>query len=145
MKIELLRERPKDSGAVHGRVFVDGVFFAYSLENKDYMFPNGIYNLYGKKSPSFGTNKVYIDVPNRSNIMFHGANSADQLKGCVAVGAEREGDTIKGDQSNYLYDVVDMAGREGEPVGLVVKNDNTKMIIAVGLGILGVIYFFSKR
>lgn len=145
MRVELLREKPTESGAVRGRVLVDGVFFGYSLENAAYMFPNGNYDLYGKKSPKFNANKVYIDVPGRSNIMFHGGNNISQTTGCVLVAAERAGETIKGDQSGYLFDVVDAAGANGEPVGLIVKNDNRKLFIALGLlGALGA-YFFLKK
>lgn len=145
MRVELLREKQTESGAVRGRVLVDGVFFGYSLENAAYMFPNGNYDLYGKKSPKFNANKVYIDVPGRSNIMFHGGNTINDTTGCVLVAAERDGETIKGDQSGYLFDVVDGAGANGEPVGLIVKNDNRKLFIALGLlGALGA-YFFLKK
>lgn len=144
MRVELVREKANANGAVRGRVFVDGVFFGYSLENAAYMFPNGTYNLYGKKSPKFNANKVYIEVPGRSNIMFHGGNTINDTTGCVLVAAERSGDTIKGDQSGYLFDVVDGAGSEGEPVGLIVRNDNTKLFIALGLLGAGAAYFFFK-
>lgn len=145
MRVDLVREKPNENGAVRGRVFVDGVFFGYSLENAAYMFPNGNYNLYGKKSPKFNANKVYIDVPGRSNIMFHGGNTINDTTGCVLVAAERDGDTIKGDQSALLFDVVNMAGSECEPVGLVVRNDNTKLFIALGLlGAVGAFFFLKK-
>lgn len=145
MKVELVREQPNANGAVRGRVFVDGVFFAYSLENASYTFPNGTYSLYGKRSPTFGKNKVYIDVPGRSNILFHGGNSIEDTKGCVIVAAERDGDKVKGDQSDFLFDVVDMAGVSGEPVGLIVRNDRTKFYLILGLGALGALYLYSKR
>ena len=145
MRVELVREKPNESGAVRGRVYVDGVFFSYSLENASYMFPNGTYSLYGKKSPKFNANKVYIDVPGRSNIMFHGGNTVKDTSGCVLVAAEREGDTIKGDQSAYLYDVVNTAGSNGEPVGLIARSDRTGLYIALGvMGVLGM-YFFTKK
>jgi hypothetical protein len=145
MRVELVREKPHENGAVRGRVYVDGVFFSYSLENAAYMFPNGIYSLYGKKSPKFNANKVYIDVPGRSNIMFHGGNTVKDTSGCVLVAAEREGDTVKGDQSAYLYDVVNTAGSNGEPVGLIARSDRTGLYIALGvLGVLGM-YFFTKK
>lgn len=146
MRVELLREKPTESGAVRGRVLVDGIFFGYSLENAAYMFPNGNYDLYGKKSPKFNANKVYIDVPGRSNIMFHGGNTINDTTGCVLVAAERDGETIKGDQSGYLFDVVDGAGANGEPVGLIVKNSNTTLFVVMGvLGAAGLLYYLTKR
>ena len=132
MLLELKRELPKKSGAVPSRLYVDGVFFGYGLENRGYMFPDGQYNLWARTSPSFGTNKVYIDVPNRTNIMFHGGNTTDNTKGCVLVAANRDGETIKGDLSDKLFNTVDAAGRGGEPVGLVVTTP-AKRYIAIGL------------
>lgn len=132
MLLELKRELPKKSGAVPSRLYVDGVFFGYGMENRGYMFPDGKYNLWARTSPSFGTNKVYIDVPNRTNIMFHGGNTTENTKGCVLVAANRDGETIKGDLSDKLFNTVDAAGRGGEPVGLVVTTP-AKRYIAIGL------------
>lgn len=145
MRIELVREQPNESGAVRGRVYVDGVFFSYSLENSAYMFPNGVYSLYGKKSPKFNANKVYINIPGRSNIMFHGGNTVKDTTGCVLVASERDGETVKGDQSGYLFDVVDMAAKNGETVGLIVRNDRTKIFIALGVVMAIGFYFYSKK
>lgn len=132
MLLELKRELPKKSGAVPSRLYVDGVFFGYGLENKAYIFPDGQYNLWARTSPSFGKNKVYIDVPGRTNIMFHGGNTTENTKGCVLVAANRDGETIKGDLSDKLFTTVDAAGREGEPVGLVATTP-AKRYIAIGL------------
>ena len=132
MLLELKRELPKKSGAVLSRLYVDGVFFGYGLENKAYIFPDGQYNLWARTSPSFGKNKVYIDVPGRTNIMFHGGNTPDNTKGCVLVAANRDGDTIKGDLSDKLFNTVDAAGRGGEPVGLVATTP-AKRYIAIGV------------
>ena len=132
MLLELKRELPKKSGAVPSRLYVDGVFFGYGLENKAYIFPDGQYNLWARTSPSFGKNKVYIDVPGRTNIMFHGGNTTENTKGCVLVAANRDGETIKGDLSDKLFTTVDAAGRGGEPVGLVATTP-AKRYIAIGL------------
>lgn len=132
MLLELKRELPKKSGAVPSRLYVNGVFFGYGLENRGYMFPDGKYNLWARTSPSFGKNKVYIDVPGRTNIMFHGGNTTENTKGCVLVAANRDGETIKGDLSDKLFTTVDAAGRGGEPVGLVVTTP-AKRYIAIGL------------
>lgn len=145
MKVELIRDTPKESGALTSRVYVDGSFFGYGLENNFYKFPNGIYNLYVKYSPSFKKNKIYIDVPNRENIMFHGGNSIDDTKGCVIIAAQQNGDNVSGDLSQKLYDVIDAAGRNGEAVGLIVRNDYKRLFLVLGaLGIVG-IYFLIKR
>lgn len=145
MKVELIRDTPKESGALTSRVYIDGSFFGYGLENNFYKFPNGIYNLYGKYSPSFKKNKIYIDVPNRENIMFHGGNSIEDTKGCVIIAAQQNGDNVSGDLSQKLFDVIDAAGQNGEAVGLIVRNDYKKMFLILGaLGIAG-IYLLLKR
>jgi hypothetical protein len=78
--------------------------------------------------------------------MFHGGNTHEQTKGCVIVGANRSGETVIGDLSQKLYDIIDAAGRSGEPVGLVVKNSNTTLFVALGiLGAVGLLYFTFKR
>ena len=145
MKVELIRDTPRESGALTSRVYIDGSFFGYGLENNFYKFPNGIYNLYGKYSPSFKKNKIYIDVPNRENIMFHGGNSIDDTKGCVIIAAQQNGDNVSVDLSQKLYDVIDAAGRNGEDVGLIVRNDYKRLFLVLGaLGLAG-IYFLIKR
>lgn len=145
MKVELIRDTPKESGAITSRVYIDGSFFGYGLENNFYKFPNGVYNLYGKYSPSFKKNKIYIDVPNRENIMFHGGNSIDDTKGCVIVASQQQGDKVSGDLSQKFFDVVDAAGRNGEAVVLIVRNDYKKLFLILGaLGIAG-FYLLLKR
>ena len=145
MKVELIRDTPRESGALTSRVYVDGSFFGYGLENNFYKFPNGIYNLYGKYSPTFKKNKIYIDVPNRENIMFHGGNSIDDTKGCVILAAQQNGDNVSGDLSQKFFDVIDAAGRNGEAVGLIVRNSYKRMFLILGaLGIVG-IYLSLKR
>lgn len=145
MKVELIRDSPKESGALTSRVYIDGSFFGYGLENNFYKFPNGVYNLYGKYSPSFKKNKIYIDIPNRENIMFHGGNSIDDTKGCVIVAAQQQGDKVSGDLSQKFFDVIDAAGRNGEAVGLIVRNDYKKLFLILGaLGMAG-FYLFIKR
>jgi hypothetical protein len=146
MKVELVREKPTESGAILSRVFVDGSFFGNGLENNLYKIPAGRFDLYGKYSPTFKKNKVYIDVPGRSNIMFHGGNTAGETKGCIIIAANRDGENVSGDLSQKLYDIVDAAGRSGQPVGLVVKNHNTTLFVVLGiLGAAGLLYFTLKR
>jgi hypothetical protein len=146
VKVELVREKPTQSGAILSRVFVDGSFFGHGLENNLYKIPAGRFDLYGKYSPTFKKNKVYIDVPGRSNIMFHGGNTAGETKGCIIVASNRTGESVSGDLSQKLYDIVDAAGRSGEPVGLVVKNSNTTLFVVLGLlGATGLFYYLTKR
>lgn len=146
MRIELIRETPTKNGAICSRVFVDGSFFGYGLENNFYKFPNGTYDLYGKYSPTFKANKVYIKVPGRENIMFHGGNTIEDVKGCVIVAAKRNGETVQGDLSQKLFDIVDVAGNNGESVGLVVRNDYRKLLLILGIFVgAGLIFYLTKK
>ena len=132
MIIQVKRELPKN-GAIRGRVYLDNDFFAYSLENEAHTFPDGKYSLMGRTSPSFKKNKVYIDVPGRSNIMFHGANTIDDLKGCIGVAYNRDGQTIQGDASNDLFNRVDGAYKDGEGVEVHFTTPAKKYILVGGL------------
>ena len=144
MRVELVRDNYGESGAVPSKIYVDGIFFGYGLENAKYIFPEGDYSLYGRYSPTFHDRKVYIDVPGRSNIMFHGGNTHDQTRGCVIVAQDRAGETVSGDLSGVLFDLVDAAAARGEAVGLSVKKSNTTLFVVMVITALGV-YLFSKR
>ena len=132
MIIRVKRELPKD-GAIRGRVYLDNDFFAYSLESEAYTFPDGKYSLMGRTSPSFKKKKVYIDVPGRTNIMFHGGNTTEDTKGCILVAYNRDGQTIQGDASNDLFKRVDGAYNDGEGVEVHFTTPAKKYILVGGL------------
>lgn len=140
MIVEVVRE--KSIGyAVPSKIYIDGEFFSYGLENDNYKIPAGIYDAYGMTSPKFGTNKLYITVPGRSSILFHGGNDADDTKGCVLVGKNRDGDRISGDVSDELFNVVDRAYRSGEAVAVKITGGITGAAIFLGVaGIVALIY-----
>lgn len=137
MRLELKRKEPIGN-AIPGELFADGLFFGYTLENADYSFPSGVYDLYERNSPKHGY-KVHINVPGRENIMFHGANVAGELLGCVAVAYSRPTkETLFGDISNELYDDFAASGKSGV---LVVTNPGEKSVdfpgwvwVVVGVG-----------
>lgn len=122
MRLELKRKEPIGN-AIPGELFADGLFFGYTLENKDYSFPSGVYDLYARNSPKHGY-KVHISVPGRENIMFHGANVASELLGCVAVAYYRPTkETLFGDISGELWEEFEAGGKSGV---LVVTNPGEK-------------------
>ena len=140
MIVEVVREKAIGY-AVPSRIYVDGVFFSYGLENDNYKIPTGVYDAYGMTSPKFGTNKLYITVPGRSSILFHGGNDADDTKGCVLVGKNRDGDRISGDVSDELFNVVDQAYKRGEAVAVKITGGITGAAIFLGVaGIVALIY-----
>lgn len=113
MRLELKRHEPVN-GAIPGELFADGAFFGYTLENEKDAFPVGVYDLYSRLSPKFGKNKVHVRIPGRNYIMFHGANRAADLSGCVGVAYARPTlDTIFGDLSDELNDIFEEGGKSG--------------------------------
>ena len=76
-----------------GRLVVDGEVF-YTVEkpwkdNKPFVscIPAGRYTITKGDSPRFGPNTWQVmDVPQRTHILFHVGNTADDVVGCIAVG-----------------------------------------------------------
>jgi len=48
--------------------------------------PEGLYTCRRVMSPRFGDTFEVTDVPGRSHILFHPANTMDELEGCIAPG-----------------------------------------------------------
>lgn len=141
MIVTVAREQAIES-AIPSKIYVDGVFFCYGLENAGYKIPTGVYSAYGQTSPKFGTNKVYLNVPGRTGILFHGGNSSEQTKGCILTGSERDGEYISGDCSDKLFDAVDSAYKNGESINVRVISSfplDGRLIIA-GLAVLSLFY-----
>lgn len=76
-----------------GRLVVDEEVF-YTVEkpwknNQPFVscIPAGRYTITKGDSPRFGPNTWQVmDVPNRTHILFHVGNTADDVVGCIAVG-----------------------------------------------------------
>lgn len=118
MRLELKRSEQRGN-AIPGELYANGLFFGYTLENAEYSFPSGVYDLYARESPKHGW-KVHVRVPGRENIMFHGANFPSELLGCVAVAYSRPTkETLFGDISGELWDEFAAGGKSGV---LVVTN-----------------------
>lgn len=144
MLVKVVREKAMGD-AVPGKIYLDGVFFCYSLENNLYKIPSGVYSAYGKTSPKFGTDKLYIDVPGRSNILFHGGNMAEDSRGCILTGRNRDGDRVSLDCSDSLLSAVDTAYRRGEDIAVQVTGEYSKMALALFVaGVTGLIYYATR-
>lgn len=143
MVIQVIREKPIN-GAIPSKIYLDGSFFAYGLENENFAFPVGRYSVSGKRSEKFGANKIYLDVPGRSGIMFHGGNTKEDTKGCVLVGSTRNGDQIAGDKSNELYTTVNSAANAGGGVVCVVENAFNWSIALTVAGVVGLVFLATR-
>lgn len=143
MFLELVRGREKTAaGGIPGRLFLDGAFFGYTLENAAAAIPEGEFNLYTRFSPKFNSNKLAIDVPGRSYIQFHGGNTPDDSAGCVLVASDRtEAGNVYGDLSAELYTATREAAEAGRAVLKVRKEYNYLVLVAVTAA---VIFFLTK-
>lgn len=144
MFIELRREKGnKETHAIPGKLYINGSFFAYTLENDLYNIPTGFLKLYDRLSPKFAKHKVHIEVPGRNFIMFHGGNYPDHSRGCVVIAKNRINDSyIQGDQSDVLYSLVKSAWDSGEKVTFVVYRP--LILLAAAAGAFG-LYYIAKK
>lgn len=139
MLVKVVREKAVGE-ALPSKIYLDDAFFCYGLENDLYKVNPGRYGLYSQHSDKFGKNKLYVDVPGRSGILFHGGNTADQSRGCVLTGKTRDGVTISGDVSDALLDRVNGAYKAGESVAVQFVNESYKWAYAlIAAGVLAVI------
>lgn len=145
MIIQVKRES-EINGAIPSRVYLDNSFFGYGLENVDFLIPAGKYDVSVKRSEKFGAKKLYLTVPGRSGIMFHGGNTKDDFRGCIGVASTRSGDAIAGDLSNELYDRVNGAANAGEGVAAIISNAIPwgRVAILAAAGVL-VVYIARKK
>lgn len=134
MNLELIREFETEAGGIAGRLYIDGEFFGYTLENKEYNIPEGFFNLYDRFSPKLNNFKLHIEVPGRNYIMFHGGNTPKDSLGCVLVARNRyENGNIQGDLSKELYERTKSAVEAGKAFLSVRKKINWPLVITVVL------------
>ena len=82
-----LKRVSQEGKAVRGSMRVNGRDIA-TLENADYIIPNGTYEVRVTWSPRFQKNLPLIDkVPGRSGIRIHTGTIHEHSKGCVLVSA----------------------------------------------------------
>lgn len=107
MKLTLIRDHFSPV-ATTGRLFVDGRFECFTLEDCDRRLDEGGEKLYGQTAIPAGTFKIDItesprfkrrlpillDVPGFSGVRIHIGNYADDTEGCILVGLSRTGDFI---------------------------------------------------
>lgn len=140
MQLELIRESEnKQTGAISGRLLLDGEFYGYTLENSSTAIVPGTYKLGTRWSPKFLRNKVEIIVPGRKYLMFHGGNTPADSAGCVLLAARRiDENTIQGDVSDALYNAIKEDAEAGN-ASLVIKNPfnfgSLPLIIVAAVGL----------
>jgi len=86
----LLTRISREGKAVRGRLRSEGQEIA-TLENADYIIPNGTYEVRVTYSPRFKRMlPLVMQVPGRSGIRFHRGTRPEHSKGCILVSAALE-------------------------------------------------------
>ena len=145
MKIELHR-RKLTAKATLGDLFVDGVFECHTLEDVVRLndpttpqnegakvwgataIPAGVYKVIINLSQRFKRLMMrLLNVPDFTGILIHGGNTAEDTHGCILVGQELAGETIKAGTSTpavkALQAKVQAALDRGEEVTIAITND----------------------
>ena len=112
--IHLIR-RTKDGKAVRGRLCFEGQEIA-TLENADYIIPNGTYEVRVTYSPRFKRMlPLVMQVPGRSGIRFHRGTRPEHSKGCILVSAANEQQIT----AKWLA-----LQASNEPIKIIIKNED---------------------
>ena len=105
MKLLLLRDHFTNSTTL-GKLYVNGIFQCYTLEDKDRELEKGNEKLYGETAIPRGSYQVIIDYSNRfkrelprlkdvpqfEGIRIHPGNTHEDTHGCILVGSGTSGD-----------------------------------------------------
>lgn len=110
MYLQLVRENMSEL-ATEGKLFVNGTFECYSLEDTDRQLENGGEKIYGKTAIPRGVYDVVIsysprfkqdmpeilNVPQFEGIRIHKGNKSEDTEGCILVGIDN-----KKDNDNFI-------------------------------------------
>jgi len=135
-KLELLLERMilTDKSTI-GKLYINGEFFCYTLEDVDRhleiypdvkvygktAIPRGSYVVTYRYSPHFAMTLPYInDVPGFEYVMFHWGNKPEDTDGCILVGDSYADDWISHSRATFskLMRYIDDAMESGDQITL---------------------------
>lgn len=86
MNLHLVRFDGTEKATI-GKLSIDGEYHSYTMENRKLQIPEGVYPVRSRWSSKHGHDVLGIyDVPGRSDIEIHPANTPEELFGCVAPG-----------------------------------------------------------
>lgn len=117
-----------------GKLYVDGVFFAYSLEDVDRKLeaggqkikgetaiPRGVYGVVIDFSTRFQKQMMHVlNVPQFEGIRIHAGNTDKDTEGCILLGKVRSDNAVFNSREavNALFDKVQQALASGSTVSL---------------------------
>ena len=91
-QLTLIRDVKGDK-AILGKLYLNGAFVCYTLENAAKAIPCGLYMVQNSKSPKFKRELPLLwneKVPAKRGIRIHVGNSVKASSGCVLVGMGRD-------------------------------------------------------
>ncbi len=134
----ILRRFAQVNDATPGDLYIDGVYECHTLE--DQVREPGV-KVPGKTAIPAGTYRVILslsqrfkrvlpllcDVPGFTGVRIHAGNTTADTEGCILVGREVLGDTIRQSRAALggLMEVLLEAQEQGEVISMEVRNDFT--------------------
>ena len=136
MELKLVRDQLSPT-FTHGKLYVNGVFQCYTLEDADRRLEAGGKKAYGKtaiplgkypvvvnRSPRFKVDMpLLVDVPQFTGIRIHPGNRAEDTEGCILVGEIRGKTSILSSRATYekLFAMIREAYLREEGITIVVE------------------------
>jgi hypothetical protein len=127
VKLSVIRQIVGEQG-ISGELFLDGIRFCFTLENRALAIPEGTFPVELEYSPKFVRLLPEIKgIPGRDECKFHVANWPQQLQGCIAVGRVRARDAVLGSELalNALMTKLIAAKKSGETFELEITKEET--------------------
>lgn len=121
--------------ATLGKLFVNGVFECYTLEDKtreekiprETAIPSGTYQVTITWSPHFGRRLPLLNnVPGFEGVRIHPGNTPADTEGCILVGTARGNNVVTDSRVafNDLFATLDDADKAGEHLWLTIWEGN---------------------
>lgn len=135
----LLKRETFTAESTIGRLFVDGVFECFTLEDcvreiegqpveqwkikGITAIARGRYRLQLHHSPKFGTVPMLVDTPGFTLVYIHWGNTAKDTEGCILVGKKQGRDVIESSRDAFhsLFGKIVDAINRGEEVWITVE------------------------
>lgn len=133
IKMLLTREIYNDVTTI-GKLFIDGKFFCYTLEdtvrakgvkvNGKTAIPSGLYKLAINMSTRFKRLMIQLlNVPNFEGVRIHSGNTAKDTEGCILVAKNKiDNNTIQGSMEKEVFKYVDTHLKKGNEVFISIVN-----------------------
>lgn len=135
MKLELKRDTFTDKTTI-GKLYLDGLEFAHTLEDTDRKLEDGGVKVFGKTCIPRGTYDVIVDMSKRFNklmplllrvpqfegIRIHAGNYDKDTEGCILVGSTRGNDFIGDSRITFesLFKELEVAIMDGEKIEIII-------------------------